>query len=244
MLDFCPQHLRDKEYGRQSLLKVAGLSHDQVSFTPDVTDFQARYNEFVRAFPAESKRISNARPDGIGPGEMVCFFLFDSITLGGRNAACDLRIDGVDFAEMKAGVFSRPTNSIYDFKLSRDQAPSAQFAAKYLNKKTEDPSVVISHDGFVWTIDGQPIVIEEERGFEEQVRLFMNSKRENAVHRSRGQTIDVWKDMLFEEIGLEKTYAFIRTDTLEMLYFGFLRKEMVDHYRNHRNQPYARVYLR
>ena len=43
----------------------------------------------------------------LGPGEMLAWFIFDNITLGGKNSSVDLLVDGMPFAEMKAGTITK-----------------------------------------------------------------------------------------------------------------------------------------
>jgi hypothetical protein len=123
ILTFNPQAIEVKEQGRVEQAKIAGLPLEAAAkyFTVAThKNFQARYNAFVDAFPEEAKRLSDHRPDGVGPGEMVAWFVFDNLTLGGKNSSIDLLIDGKPFAEMKGGAYTISSNSLDNFKLSKD----------------------------------------------------------------------------------------------------------------------------
>ena len=123
ILKFNPQAIEVKDQGREDLAREVGLpmSAAKSFFTAaSLTNFQACYNSFVAAFPKQAGQISRHRPDGVGPGEMVAWFVFDNITLGGKNSGIDLFVDGAPFAEMKGGKSSKYSNSIDNFKITTD----------------------------------------------------------------------------------------------------------------------------
>jgi hypothetical protein len=93
----------------------------------------SNFNEFVTAFPSQSKAINALKSDGVGPGEMLAYFIFDNIGVGGKNASIDLMIDGSPFAEVKGGNASSGSK-IDDFKLSKDGDPAVTGLLKDLSK--------------------------------------------------------------------------------------------------------------
>lgn len=119
-----PENLEQKEQVREKWAQLAGLPLEKARpffTTADASSFKEAYNRFVKAFPAEAKRISDARHTvGIGPGENVAYFVHDDIHLGGQSLPIDLYKLGQPFAEVKAGVYTKRDNAIYDFKLSQD----------------------------------------------------------------------------------------------------------------------------
>lgn len=244
MLDFCPQDLGAKETGRIAQCKAFDLSYKEAArFFADATptNFQSHYNSFIETYPAQARLISDRRPTGVGPGEMIAWFLFDNVTLGGANASCDLLIDEQDFAEMKAGRYCKSQRSLDDFKLSRDQDPSVSYI---VNAFSNTHSVIIDQDGVSRDVDGNVLAPYDTPDFTRQVAEIIAEKRKKSVDSLyRSQIIDNWKHLIFQEYLDGKQMALIQTSDLRMRYFGQLTKDMVGLYRIHRNQPWARVFL-
>jgi len=242
MLDFCPQDLGAKETGRLAQCKASGLSFKEAAryFTEATPkNFQSRYNNFVLSHPREATVISNLRPTGVGPGEMVAWFLFDNVLVGGANASCDLSIEGKDFAELKAGAYCKKHHCLQDFKLSKDQDPSVKYIVDALT--SSKPAVTVDFSGTAWSYTGQQIGHFNSPDFQAQVSQILASNAEKPVDKEC--IVANWKDLIFAEYVQGKTMAMIQTKTLEMRYFGELTKDMVGLYRIHRNQPWARVFL-
>lgn len=126
-IGFNPQNPTVKAIGREEL--AHSVSVPLSTFKPffkkaDVKTFQATYNKFVTQFPEEAKAMSAMRPDGVGPGELPVWFIFDNIQLGGKNSSIDLVVDGVDFAEMKGGRYETAHHAIAGFKITKDSDPA------------------------------------------------------------------------------------------------------------------------
>lgn len=122
-IGFNPQNANIKTIGRQELADCVGLSVRKLKpyfKKADPDTFLANYNKFVAAYPTEAKTISSMRPDGVGPGELVAWFVFDNIQLGGRNSSIDLVIDDKGFAEMKGGSYDATNHALVDFKITKD----------------------------------------------------------------------------------------------------------------------------
>jgi hypothetical protein len=127
MVSFNPQFLEVKEQGRIEQARIAGLSLEAAAPYFSVAthkNFQKNFNAFVTAFPQEAKIISDDRPDGVGPGEMIAYFLFDNIHLGGKNSHTDLWMNGKEFVEVKGGDYTKKTNTLDNFKISKDGDPA------------------------------------------------------------------------------------------------------------------------
>jgi len=126
-IGFNPQNPNVKTIGREELADAVSVpvSEFQPFFAKaEPGTFQAKYNNFVTHFPTQAKAISALRPDGVGPGELVVWFVFDNIQLGGKNSAIDLVTDGVDFAEMKGGRYETAHHAVAGFKISKDSDPA------------------------------------------------------------------------------------------------------------------------
>ena len=245
MIDFCPQDPGAKETGRVSMCSASGLTPKEAApffreATP--TTFQSHYNSFIDAFPKQAKEMSTRRPSGVGPGELIAWFLFDNITLGGANASCDLLVDGQDFAEMKAGSYCKRDHSLQDFKLSRDQDASVSYIVNAL--ASNQNAVIIDAQGVARDVNGNVLAAYGSADFTRQVDEIIAEKRQKSVDNLyRNHVIQTWKDQIFQEYLEGKQMALIQTSDLRMRYFGQLTKDMVGLYRIHRNQPWARVFL-
>lgn len=99
------------------------------------------FNAFVEAFPKEAKAISaisaNKGPQ-VGPGEMVFYYVFDNIGVGG-NQNIDLFLDGKPFAEVKAGnvMTRRGERCVEKFELSSGSHPAVRKIIKAMKDFNE-----------------------------------------------------------------------------------------------------------
>jgi hypothetical protein len=103
--------------------------------------FQADYNNFIEMNFDLASKLDKLRPAGVGPGELILWFLFDEITLGGKNSSIDLLFNGLPFAEVKGGVYIKKDNAITDFKISKDADPAVHLILRDLeafNNKYEE----------------------------------------------------------------------------------------------------------
>lgn len=116
------------------------------------TNFKDTFNGFVSAFGKEARAINDLKGDGVGPGELLAYFIFDNITVGGKNASIDLSIDGQAFAEVKGGDFSNGT--IKDFKLSSDDDPAVITLLKDLGKFNDKYAEITGDDLPGWETAG------------------------------------------------------------------------------------------
>lgn len=95
-----------KAEGRKSIERVAGFTDEQVSkmhayFKKATADnIKSHFNAFVATFPKEAKLISLNKGPQVGPGEMVFYYVFDNIGVGG-NQNIDLFLNGKPHAEVK-----------------------------------------------------------------------------------------------------------------------------------------------
>lgn len=126
-IGFNPQNPNVKTIGREELadcVSVPVSEFESFFVKAEAETFQQNYNNFVSQFPAEAKAISALRPDGVGPGELVVWFVFDNIQLGGKNSSIDLVMDGADFAEMKGGQYETAKHAVAGFKITKDSDPA------------------------------------------------------------------------------------------------------------------------
>lgn len=93
----------------------------------NIATFKKQVNKFVDNYPVFAKSlygktIEDHYPKGIGPGEILCDFIFDDINLGGGSESVDLLKGSSPFAEVKAGRYVKAKNVIADFKFGTDGA--------------------------------------------------------------------------------------------------------------------------
>lgn len=136
-IGFNPQNPNVKKIGREELADAVCLPI--LGFNPlfkqaEPGTFLDNYNKFVFKYPAEAKAISNMRPDGVGPGELVAWFIFDNIQLGGKNSSIDLVIDDVGFAEMKGGDYDLANHALRGFKITKDSDPAVNLLCRDLEE--------------------------------------------------------------------------------------------------------------
>jgi hypothetical protein len=136
-IGFNPQNPNVKSAGREELANLVSIPLSE--FEPFFKDaepetFQANYNNFVDRFPKETKVMSDMRPDGVGPGELPVWFVFNNIQLGGKNSSIDLTIDGADFAEMKGGRYETAHHAIAGFKITKDSDPAVDLLRRDLDE--------------------------------------------------------------------------------------------------------------
>lgn len=89
------------------------------------------YNAFCERYLSWAKSISLLAPKGIGPGEMVIYFIFNNIGLGGGNAPIDLYMNGEEYAEVKS--VKLVGNKMTNFKIGSDSCPSVSSLMRYLS---------------------------------------------------------------------------------------------------------------
>lgn len=144
-----------KKAGRQSIAKAAAIKPDVFSqmapyFKKATTaNIQRAYNDFVGAFPAAAEAINALKPDGVGPGEMVLYFVFDNVGIGGKNAPIDIYLDGKEFAEAKMGK-RRGTDGLCNFKITRDSDKSVTMVMKDLEDFNDAYSSITGEDLEGW----------------------------------------------------------------------------------------------
>ena len=116
-------------------------------FDPSTSNIKAKINFFVESFPAESKKLLNFSPAGLGPGEILLYFLCDDLVLSGFKSQIDASINGIPFAEVKAVRPSNKPDWYYDFRFGVDASePNHQFLAEVNNfvNHTNNPALLES----------------------------------------------------------------------------------------------------
>lgn len=129
------QEFRDR-FGQQTGLFSSSNWQPAYFTNATVENFQRIYNTFVSAYPYTASVVNAQRSEGIGSGELIAYFIFNNVTIGGKNAPCDAYTNGMPFAEFKSGRYSSASNSMYDFKLGKDSSLSSEQIVKELGNVT------------------------------------------------------------------------------------------------------------
>ncbi|MBT9137643.1 MAG: hypothetical protein DDT31_00181 [Syntrophomonadaceae bacterium] len=132
-----------KYRGRQQIAAAAAI--DQQTFSMVATQFTRatatnilqKYNTFLAEYPSVAKTIDKIKPDGIGPGEFILYFLFDNVGIGGKNAPIDVYLNGEEWAEAKGGDPIDGGNTLTNFKITKDSSK----AVTQIMKDLEDFNV-------------------------------------------------------------------------------------------------------
>ena len=116
-----------KKAARQQLAKLGGFTAQLPKMQPffkKATDANMKnhYNNFLAAFPKEAKAIDRLKPDGVGPGELILYFVFDNVGIGGKNAPIDIYLNSKEYAEAKGGDTREGGNILTNFKITKDSA--------------------------------------------------------------------------------------------------------------------------
>lgn len=175
MLNFDPSRIEAKREGRDILASIAGIPPQEAAkFFTQAThqNFRSSFNAFTSKYPDISKRISDARPDGVGPGEMIAWFIFDNLTLGGKSSPIDLMVDGKPFAEMKGGVHTKKSNTLDNFKITKDSDPSVSLILNDLMKFNTTHRFIFNEDLPGW--DGITSIKVSSLALWENVNLSNN----------------------------------------------------------------------
>ena len=146
--------LDSKEEGKELLeeaLKIESLP--SISFD-SIQEFQSKYNEFTEKTPEVAKKLFNVHINGIGPGEILCYYLFTSITVGGKKSTIDLYNNGQPFAECKSGIYNLSRGVITNFKMAKDTCPSVAKLRNDLTTFNNNYKACVGDDLPGWKNDG------------------------------------------------------------------------------------------
>lgn len=190
-IGFNPQNPSVKKIGREELADSVNIPVSK--FKPffkkaEITTFKANYNAFVTKHPVEAKQISALRPDGVGPGELVSWFLFDNIQLGGKNSSIDLLVDGQDFAEMKGGSYDVKYHALKDFKITKDSDPAVDLLRCDLQEFNDTYKKITGVDLTGWepgSIKTTTLQVWDQINLKKEAKLYAGPPRGDITLRVR-----------------------------------------------------------
>jgi hypothetical protein len=102
---------------------IACLGYSQATLTDD--NLVTTLTNFIAAYPAFSAKLFDINGhipglgSGIGKGELLIYFLYDDVTLGGNVSSIDIHVSGIPYLEVKA---ARRQGQLWaDFRLGTDE---------------------------------------------------------------------------------------------------------------------------
>lgn len=95
-----------KEATRLQLSKLHRINYDTVKSdfikaSHSLSSVASKIRSFIKKHPETSKKLFNIKSEHLGRGEVLCYFIFDNITLGGGKMDIDLLLNGEGIAEVK-----------------------------------------------------------------------------------------------------------------------------------------------
>lgn len=142
---------KGKASARSQLATAGGF----VDSLPKMTSFfkkasdssiMSAYNSFVSNFPKEAKAIDRMKPEGVGPGELILYFVFDNVGIGGKNAPIDIYLDGKEYAEAKGGKTKDGGKALTNFKITKDSAKAVTQLLKDLEEFNDKHMEITGED--------------------------------------------------------------------------------------------------
>lgn len=128
----------NKAIGRQQInehLSIPSGKYKSYQQPTHKRTYQQQYNRFVGENLDIAQKMNNMRHDGVGPGEVISWYLFDNVEMGGKNSPIDLTLDtGKPLAEVKAGKYDKANHAIVDFKITKDSDPAVKQLQQDINE--------------------------------------------------------------------------------------------------------------
>ncbi len=118
----------DKQAFREKLVREAGedlscLLHTEVALLDE--HLVTQVTNFIAAYPSLTTKLFETHGhipglgSGIGKGELILYFLYDDVTLGGNVSSIDIHVSGIPYLEVKA---ARRQGELWaDFRLGTDE---------------------------------------------------------------------------------------------------------------------------
>lgn len=168
---------------------------------------------FIAAFPAFSRKLFSIHGTvdelgcGIGRGEVLIYFIFDDVTLGGTTSSIDIHVSGIPYLEVKA--VNRQGKTWVDLRLGTDEFMAShqllyQVVQLLLKHERKGNLTVPEHFGNI-----PKSTLEKLRGLGAKA---MKTAEEN------------YFDRLFNgKVGL-KRYIFFDIETMLPIYHGRLER--------------------
>lgn len=112
---------------RELKAKLRGDASDVATYPKLVDDeLVTALTNFIAAHPSLSKKLFNHNGEvphlgrGIGKGEVLVYYVFDDVTLGGTSSSIDVHVSGIPYLEVKCAK-RRASHVWADFRLGADE---------------------------------------------------------------------------------------------------------------------------
>jgi len=191
------------------------LSYVRPSLIDD--DLLPTLANFTAAYPMFARRLFNVHGvvpglgSGIGRGEVLLYFLYDEVTLGGTISSIDIHLSGVPFIEVKA-AWNRGNGIWADFRLGTDEFTASnrllnQVVECMLRQEAKGNLIVPGHFGNI------------PKSLLDKVRKLSPKTMKRAEE-------DYFKKLFSGKVG-SKSFLFFDTKDMLPIYYGKLKREQL-----------------
>lgn len=91
---------------------------DESKIIEDIVNFSARFPKLSEKLFDHSGHVQGIGT-ALGKGELLLYFIYDNVTLGGNSSSIDIHMNGVPYFEVK--VAKKSVDSWVDFRLGADE---------------------------------------------------------------------------------------------------------------------------
>lgn len=205
---------------RERLLKEHGTTLEPLEHVKPLLiddDLLPTLANFIAAHPTFARRLFDVHGRvadlgcGIGRGEVLIYFLYDEVTLGGTTSSIDIHLSGVPFFEVKA-AWNRGNGIWADFRLGTDEFTAShrlvyQVVELMLRQETKGNIIVPEHFGNI-------------------PKTVLDRLRKLAPKAIKQAEDDYFKKLFSGRVGSKK-FLFFDTKTALPVYYGKLEREML-----------------
>lgn len=204
-----------KKLLKEHSLTDAPLEHIQPTLTDD--DLVPTLANFIAAHPAFARKLFDVHGQvkglgsGIGRGEVLVYFLFDDVTLGGTVSSIDIHVSKVPYLEVKS-AWNRGNGIWSDFRLGTDEFTAShrfvyQVVELMLRQEAKGNLVVPEHFGNI-------------------PKSVLDKVRELAPKAMKQAEEDYFKKLFNGRVG-NKKFLFFDTKTVLPVYYGKLERQQL-----------------
>jgi len=201
--------LREHDTSLEPLGHVKAVLHDD-DLVPTLTNFIAAHPGFARRLFDVHGQVPGLG-SGIGKGEVLIFFLYDQVTLGGTSSSIDIHVSGIPYFEVKA-AWNRGNGILSDFRLGTDEFTASlklltQVVELMLRQETKGNIFMPENLGNI-------------------PKLVLDKLRARAPKAMKQAEDDYYKKLFSGKVGSKK-FLFFDTKTVLPVYYGKLEREQL-----------------
>jgi len=207
--------LKHKVATRKKLLGTHGDEPlSQTKLRPSDDDLVPTIANFTAAYPALARKLFDMHGNvpglgsGIGRGEVLIYFLYDEVTLGGTTSSIDIHVNGVPYFEVKA-AWDRGNGIWADFWLGTDEFTAChRFLHQVVHLMLQEES------------KGNIVMPEHFGNLSKHALDKMRTLMPRAMKRAEE---DYFKKLFSGRVGSKK-FLFFDTKTMLPVYYGKLER--------------------